>query len=276
MSSRLRFAFVVTAGFMVVEAVAGWWTGSLALMSDAGHMLTDSISLGVAVLTTHFSQQPADERHSLGHQRAEVLGAGLTAGGLVVLSAWIAVEAVGRLRNPMPVEAGGMMGVAVLGLLLNIVMAVMLMKGEGMQNRAALLNVLGDALGSVGVIVAGILVAWKGWLIADPLVSILIAGLILLGAIQVLREVVDVLMQAVPEDLDISAMKQALSSMTGVQSVHDLHAWSLRPGEVVVSVHLVLQEDAPVLSTIRAAENEVRRFVPTAHVTVQPEIPTQF
>jgi cobalt-zinc-cadmium efflux system protein len=271
MSNRLHVAFVLTSGFMMVEAVTGWLTGSLALMSDAGHMLTDSTSLGVAVLTTAISQKPADLDHSLGHGRAEVLGAGLTAAGLVVLAAWIGVEAIGRLRHPVPVEAGGMMLVAVLGLIVNIAMAFLLARGEGIQNRAALLNVMGDALGSVGVIVAGALIAWKGWLIADPIVSLVIAVLILAGALRVLREVVSVLMQAVPDDLDLSMMQDELVKVEGVQSVHDLHAWTIRPGEEVVSVHVVLRTEAPPIETCRQVETAVRRFLPDAHITVQPE-----
>lgn len=188
-----------------------------------------------------------------------------------MLAAWIAVEAVGRLRHPVEVQAGGMMGVAVLGLLLNLAMAGILAKGEGIQNRAALMNVLGDALGSVGVIVAGILIAWKGWLIADPVVSLVIAVLILVGAVRVLKEVVDVLMQAVPQDLDIPQLSSQLLNLEGVVSVHDVHAWSVRPGEEVVSLHLVLSPDAAVIETCALAEAAVRQFLPQAHVTVQPK-----
>lgn len=256
---------------MVVEAVAGWWAGSLALLSDAGHMLTDSATLGVAVWTSVISNRPADEDHSLGHGRAEVLGAALTASGLVVLAFFIGVEAVHRIETPSPVQAGGMMGVALLGLLLNLAMAGLLARGKGIQNRAALLNVLGDALGSVGAIVAGALIAWKGWLLADPVVSIFIAVLICLGAMRVLKEVVDVLMHAVPFNVDMLRLRAEMSALKGVDSLHDLHVWTLRPGEEVVSVHVVMGPGADCTSTCQAVEAVVRRYLPSAHVTVQPE-----
>ncbi len=270
-SSRLKVAFVLTSGFMMVEAVAGWWTGSLALMSDAGHMLTDSATLGVALWTSSISNRPADEDHSLGHGRAEVLGAALTASGLVVLAIFIAFEAVHRIQSPSPVAAGGMMGVAVLGLILNLAMAALLARGEGINNRAALLNVMGDALGSVGAIVAGALIAWKGWLLADPIVSIVIAGLICMGALRVLREVVDVLMQAVPPNLDLVALRRDMGALEGVTSLHDLHVWTLRPGQEVVSVHVVMGPAGDCTSTTYAVEEVVRRYLPRAHVTVQTE-----
>lgn len=268
---RLRIAFVLTAGFMVVEAVTGWWTGSLALLSDAGHMLSDTAALGVALWTGRVAARPPDADHPQGHARAEVIGAGVTAGGLVVLAVFIVVEAIRRLVTPTPILAEGMMAVATLGLALNLAMAALLFRSDGLHARAALANVVGDALGSVGAIVAGGLVLWKGWILADPLVSLVIAGLIAFGAVRVLREVVDVLMQTVPPSTDIGALRAAIVAVPGVDSVHDLFAWSLRPGDEVVTVHVVIAPGVDAVAACGAVEQRIRGMLPRAHVTVQPE-----
>lgn len=268
---RLRVAFVLTAGFMGVEALAGWWTGSLALLSDAGHMLSDTAALGVALWTSRVAERPPDADHPQGHARAEVIGAGVTAGGLVVLAGFIVVEAIRRLWTPHPVLAEGMMAVAALGLVLNLAMAALLFKSDGLHARAALANVIGDALGSVGAIVAGGLVLWKGWILADPLVSLLIAGLIAFGATRVLREVVDLLMHTVPPSTDLGALRAAIAAVPGVDSVHDLFAWSLRPGDEVVTVHVVIAPGADAVAACGAVERRIRGMLPRAHVTVQPE-----
>lgn len=258
---------------MVVEAVAGWWTGSLALLSDAGHMLTDTAALGVALWTGRVAALPPDAEHPLGHARAEVIGAGVTAGGLVAVAAFIMVEAVRRLLDPPAVHAEGMMGVAALGLVVNVAMAILLYKGEGLHARAALANVLGDAAGSVGVLVAGGLVLWRGWVLADPLISLFIAGLITFGALGVLREVVDVLMQTVPPHADLVGLRAAIVALDEVESVHDLFAWSLRPGDDVVSVHVVVRAGADIVGVCAKVEATIRATLPRAHVTVQPEAP---
>jgi cobalt-zinc-cadmium efflux system protein len=272
-SRRLQIALALTGSFMVLEAVVGVLSGSLALISDAGHMLSDTAALGVALFTTSIAGQPADEDHSLGHGRAEVLGAAATAGSLVFLAIWIVIEALSRFGEPHTVDAAEMIPVAALGLALNVAMAALLAKGESLQQRAAWVNVIGDALGSVGAIVAGGLIAWKGWFWADPLVSIFIAVLIVYGASRVLREVVDVLMHAVPEGLQLPRLSDELATVEGVESVHDLHAWSMRPGEDVITVHVVLAADAEAIDTCARVEARVRAHRPQAHITVQPESP---
>ncbi len=271
MQDRLKIAFWLTAGFMLLEAAAGWWTGSLALLSDAGHMLTDSGALAVAMWTSRIAARPPDADHPQGHGRADVLGAGATAGGLLVLSLWLGVTAVGRLSAPPEVHASGMIGVAVAGLILNLSMAALLASGTGIQHRAALLNVLSDALGSVGAIVAGALILWRGWYIADPIASLLISLLILYGAGRALYEVAQVLMQATPFALDLTALHADLAAVPGVASAHDLHVWSIRPGEDVLSVHIVLLDPAHAVAVCGQVEAAARRRLPSAHITVQPE-----
>lgn len=275
MQDRLRAALLITGGFMFLEAAAGWWTGSLALLSDAGHMLTDTASLAAALWISGVAARPPDADHPQGHGRAEVLGAAATSGGLAVLALWLAATAVGRLSAPPEVAPGGVIAVAAAGLLLNLAMAALLMRGEGLLHRAALLNVLADALGSLGALTAGALIAWKGWHIADPLASLLISALILTGAGSGLRDAGRVLMHAPPPDLDLDALRRDLDATPGVASLHDLHAWTLRPGEEVLSVHIVLSDPAAAVPVCRSVEEAARRHLPRAHITVQPEAPDQ-
>lgn len=268
---RLEAALAVTATYMVVEAAAGLWSGSLALLSDAAHMLSDAGALLVALLAVSIAETPPDSRHTMGHQRAEVLGAALNAGALVVLSAWVAVSAVGRLLDPRPVHGGAMIAVAAVGLAVNVAMAALLAGGEGLNQRAAMLNVVGDALGSLGALVAGVLVRWQGWLWADAVASLAIAVAIVVGAVTVLRTVADVLMQGAPEHLDVAALERRVAAVPGVRSVHDLFVWVLRPGEDVVSVHVVVEPAADAADVCARVERSLREHLPSAHVTVQPE-----
>jgi cobalt-zinc-cadmium efflux system protein len=281
-ASKLTIALVITASFMVVEAVGGFLTGSLALLADAGHMLSDAGALAVALLAARLATRPPDSRQTMGYQRAEVLGAGLNAGALVVLAIWIAFEAIGRFSAPPEVLAKPMMLIAILGLIVNLGIFKML-SGHGhshghghghsqdINTRAVMLHVLGDALGSVGALTAGGLILWRGWAWADPTASILIACIILFGAQRVLREVLSVLMQAAPPDLDIGALQEAILEIEGVYEVHDLNAWVLRPGEDVVSVHVVLCEGADAALTCAQARDTLAAKLESAHITVQPE-----
>lgn len=231
---RLAIAFAITAAFMVVEVIGGLVSGSLALLSDAGHMLADSGALAIALAAASFAGRPADHGHTFGHQRAEVLAAQVNAGGLVVLAVWISVSAIGRLIDPVEIQSGEMMIVAGAGLGVNAAMAFLLRDTGGVNGRAALLNVLGDALGSVGALVAGAMVRWWSWERADAIASLLIA-------------------------------------VPGVASVHDLHAWSLRPGEDVVSAHIVVGQGHDALAVCAQVEEALHSALPTAHVTIQPE-----
>ncbi len=270
---------------MVVEAVGGWLTSSLALLADAGHMLSDAGALAVALLAARLAARPPDARQTMGYQRAEVLGAGLNAGALVVLALWIGFEAIERFGSPPEVLARPMMIVAFVGLIVNLGIFRLLSSGgqdqaeqhqghphnHDLNTRAAMLHVLGDALGSVGALGAGALILWKGWTWADPAASILIAGIILVGAQRVLREVLSVLMQAAPPDLDIPSLEHRILDLDGVYAVHDLSAWMLRPGENVVSVHVVLCTGADATRTCAAVRDTLAELLGQAHITVQPE-----
>ncbi|MEM7588121.1 MAG: cation diffusion facilitator family transporter [Acidobacteriota bacterium] len=271
-SGRLSWALVLTGSFMLVEAVGGWLTGSLALLADAGHMLSDTGALAVALMASRWANRPPDARQTMGYQRAEVLAAGLNAGALVVLAAWIMVEALGRLGQPSEVLAGPMLVVALIGLMVNLGIAGMLSgHTHSLNTRAALLHVLGDALGSVGALVAGSLILWRGWNWADPAASILIATVICWGASRVLREVISVLMQAAPENVDVPRLEQEILEVDGVESVHALNVWTLRPGEDVITVHVVIRKGMPAETVSDGVRQLLTKLHPGAHVTVQPE-----
>lgn len=269
---RLAWALALTTGFMLVEAIGGWLTGSLALLADAGHMLSDAGALAVALIATRLASRPPDARQTMGYQRAEVLGAGLNAGALFVLAIWITIEAIDRFGEPPEVLAAPMMIVAVLGLIVNLGVARVLSgHHQSLNARAAMLHVLGDALGSVGALIAAALILWRGWTWADPVASVVIAVIICIGASRVLREVIAVLMHAAPEGMNVPRLEQDILAVDGVASIHALNAWTLRPGDDVITVHIVVESEAR--ATVVSAE--VRLLLESAHpnarVTVQPE-----
>ena len=257
---------------MIVEAVGGWLTGSLALLADAGHMLSDAGALAVALIASRLASRPPDTRQTMGYQRAEVLGAGLNAGALIVLAVWITAEAIGRLGEPPEVLAGPMLIVAVLGLIVNLGIARMLSgHGHSINTRAALLHVLGDALGSLGALTAAGLILWRGWTWTDPAASVAIAIIICFGASRVLREVIAVLMHAAPAGMNVPRLEQDILAVEGVTSIHALNAWTLRPGEDVITVHIVVGEDRPATAVSAGVREVLEGSHPGAHVTVQPE-----
>ncbi|MEM7349576.1 MAG: cation diffusion facilitator family transporter [Acidobacteriota bacterium] len=269
---HLGWALAATASFMLIEAIGGWLTGSLALLADAGHMLSDAGALAVALIAARLASRPPDARQTMGYQRAEVLGAGLNAGSLLVLAMWITVEAIGRLGEPPEVLARPMMIIAFLGLVVNLGIARMLSgHSHSINTRAAMLHVLGDALGSVGALTAGGLILWRGWTWADPVASIMIALIISFGASRVLREVVAVLMHAAPEGMNVPRLEQDILAIAGVDGVHALNAWTLRPGEDVITVHIVVEGDARATTVSAGVRELLESTHPGARVTVQPE-----
>ena len=269
---RLRWALTITFTYMIVEVIGGLWTGSLALLADAGHMLSDAGALSVAVLAARLARRPPDARCTMGYQRAEVLGAAINAGALVVLSAWIAVEGIERLSAPAEIQAGPMMLVAGIGLAINLGLAGMLAQGEADLNmRAALWHVLGDALGSIGALLAGGLIMWKGLSWADPVASLVIAIILAVGGVRVLREVGRVLMHSAPVGVDVVRLEEEIAQVVGVRSIHDLHLWILRPGENVVTVHVVLADGADATDVCQNVRRKLLESLPHANVTVQSE-----
>lgn len=274
-TKRLAIALSITGTFMVVEVVAGFLTGSLALLSDAGHMLTDAGALTVALLAQRIAQRARSRQRTYGYRRAEVLAA--LANGVVLgaSSIWIVVEAIRRFSEPPEVHGVPMLIVAAIGLGLNLLSAKLLTQG-GHTNanvRAAAAHVAADAAGSVAAILAGLAVWLFNWNIADPIISIIISMLILWSAWKLVREALDVLMEGAPKGIDIEAVEKTIRLTTGVASMHDLHVWSVSDGLTMVTVHVVLQQGhhgAEIAASVAARIREAHKI---EHVTVQPEAP---
>lgn len=272
---RLTIALVLTAAFLVVELVAGWWSGSLALLSDAGHMATDAGALVIALFAQVIAGRARSGQKTFGYRRAEILAA--LANGVVLgaSSVWIVVEAIERLGSPPHVHGLPMLVVAAIGLLVNLACAAVL-AGAGGSNanlKAATAHVLSDALGSLAAIAAGLAVWLLGWLLIDPIVSIAIALLILRSAWTLVAAAVDVLMEGVPRELDVEAIERTIADTPGVATVHDLHVWSISEGFPAVTVHVVLDGIGHGTEVAAAVAARVRHAHGIDHVTVQPEAP---
>jgi cobalt-zinc-cadmium efflux system protein len=229
---------------MVVELVAGLVSGALALVADAGHMLTDVGALGLSLFTAVLARRPADPRRTYGYLRWEILAALVNGATLFGLAAWVVVEAVGRIARPHPIETRVFVVVAALGLLVNAIgLWVLHAHRHGSINvRGAYLHIAGDALASVGTLLAAIVVATTGWTIADPLISIVLALLILGGAWRLVRESTDILLEAVPGHIALDDVKRGMLGVSGVRGVHDLHVWTVTSGVVAMSGHAVVPE----------------------------------
>jgi cobalt-zinc-cadmium efflux system protein len=271
-NGNLLVALVLTLSFAGIEALAGWWSGSLALLSDAAHMLTDSSALGLAAAAAWLARRPPSLRHSYGLVRAEVLAAQFNSLLMLMLIGFIVHEALDRIGAPRDIDGGTVIGVGAIGLLINLTVAWILHRGEQTLNtRAALLHVLADALGSVAAITAGIVIVATGWTTIDPLLSLLVAALILISALRLLREVMHVLMEGVPLNIRLDAVGQDLAKLDGVLRVHDLHIWTLSSGTVALSAHLEIRklEDWPGILAAARQSMDARHGI--RHVTLQAE-----
>ena len=271
----LIVALLLTLSFAGVEAVAGWWSGSLTLLSDAAHMLTDSSALGFAAGAAWLAQRPPSSRHSYGLVRAEVLAALFNSLLMLVLIGYIVHEAIDRFGAPRDIKGSAVIGVAVIGLAVNLVVAWVLSRGaHTLNSRAALLHVLGDALGSVAAITAGIVIVTTGWTPIDPLLSLLVAALILVSALRLLREVFHVLMEGVPGHVRLTQVGHDLASLDGVIRVHDLHVWTLSSGTIALSAHLEIRRLDNWPDILRAAQETMESQHGISHITLQPEVLT--
>ncbi len=269
---RLLGTLALTVSMMVFEAVGGWASGSLALLSDAGHMLTDAAALLLAALALWFAGRPADLKRTYGFFRLEVLSALVNGVTLVGIALLIGYEAWQRIAHPQPIKAGLMLVVAVIGLAVNLAGLALLSRSRNMNVRAAFLHVLGDALSSVGVIAAGAVAFFTGVTVLDPILSIAIALIIAAGAVGLVRKAVHVLLEAVPEHIDLVEVFGAMKAVAGVTEVHDLHVWTISHSLHALSAHLVcsasVQDRDALLSAARAVLRE--RFG-IDHATLQIE-----
>ncbi|MGH8497010.1 MAG: cation diffusion facilitator family transporter [Gammaproteobacteria bacterium] len=269
---RLLAALVFTAAFALVEAVGGWLSGSLALIGDAGHMLTDSSALAIGALAVWFARRPPSHRHSYGLQRAEVIGALINALFMVAVVVAIGMAAVQRLQSPQPINALAVMVIASIGLLVNAGVAFLLSRGEQTLNiRAAMLHVLGDLLGSLGALAAGIVVYFTGWLPIDPILSLFICVLILVSSFRLLRDVVHVLLEGVPREIDYHEVGRAMARVEGVNEVHDLHIWTLSSVSYSLSAHVRVGDMADWPAVLDRLSSVLAERFGIEHVTLQAE-----
>jgi cobalt-zinc-cadmium efflux system protein len=271
--TRLRSVLALTAVFMVVEAVGGWLSGALALLADAGHMLTDVGALALSLVTAWVAQRPAGVNKTYGYLRWEILAALVNGAALFGIAGLIVFEALHRLQDPQPIQTGLFLAVAAAGLVVNLVsLAVLHGVREGSLNvRGAYLHVMGDALGSVGALGAAAIVALTGWTMADPIVSIALSLLILVGAWRLLRESTDILLEAAPRHVSMPEVQRRMLAVPGVSAVHDLHVWTVTTGMVAMSGHAVVPDLEAHPGVLEGIRGEMGRLG-IGHVTIQLEV----
>ncbi|HET7425835.1 MAG TPA: cation diffusion facilitator family transporter [Gemmatimonadales bacterium] len=270
---RLWLVLGLTGTFMLIEVVGGWLSGSLALLADAGHMLTDVGALALSLLTAWIAQRPADDSKTYGYLRWEILAALVNGAALFGIAGWVVVEALQRLRHPEPIQSGLFLAVAAAGLVVNLI-SLYLLHGsrEGSLNaRGAYLHVLGDALGSVGALAAAGAIWVTGWLPADPIASIGLSLLILVGAWRLMRESTDILLDAVPRHVALADVHRRILGVRGVVAVHDLHVWTVVNGVVAMSGHAIVPDLDSHPAVLEGIRTEMAGLG-IGHVTMQLEV----
>lgn len=271
----LTIALIITGSIMLLEFFGGLVTGSLALLSDSGHMLSDAAALVLSLVAVRFAARPASPRNTYGFYRFEILAALFNGISLFVIAGFIIWEAAQRVMAPPEVASGSMMLIALIGLLANLLSAWSLMRKSDIDGninvRSAYLHVIGDALGSVGAIIAGLLMWLFDWYIADPIVSVLVALLILKGAWNIIQTTVHVLMEGAPADIDQQEVSMALQRIEGVKDVHDLHIWSITSGKNSLSCHLLIEDQAQEQKILQEALTLLEERFNLPHATIQVE-----
>ncbi|MEE8558380.1 MAG: cation diffusion facilitator family transporter [Myxococcota bacterium] len=273
--SGLRVAFGITTVVLIIEAVGGVLTGSMALIADAGHMLTDAGALGIALFGAWLAARPADPRRSFGYGRAEILAAlanGLLLGGV---SVGILFETIDRFGHPSEVHAGPMLGIAIVGLTANLASAWVLARSDrdNLNVRAALAHVLGDALGSVSAIGAALALLLFDFTAADAIAALLIAALLVVAAVRLVRDSVEILLEGAPRHLDLERVAEEMSALPGVTSVHDLHIWTVNSGFLAMSAHVDVERTSDPQSVRRGLHRLLHQHYRIAHTTIQTEVP---
>lgn len=259
--------------FALVEGLGGWWSGSLALLSDAGHMASDAIALMIAAFAAWFAAKPPSSQHSYGFERAEIIAAWFSSLTLIAISIAIIVEAVARIHHPPKSIHGSMvMVIAIIGIVINLLVAWLLSRGEKNLNmRAAVLHVLSDLLASFAALLSGAVIYYTGWLLIDPILSILIGVMIMISSIRLLRESMLILMEGVPRHIDYGAVEQSIAQLDGVRSVHDLHIWALSSGRIALSAHIDIHELSEWQTVLTRLSEMLNHDYQINHITLQPE-----
>ena len=269
---RLRWALALTAGFMGVEVFAGLWSGSLALLADAGHMLTDAASLALALYAVAVSRREADASRTYGYGRARVLAAFVNGLSLLLIATWIMIEAMQRLRDPVQILAGPMLAVAFAGLLVNVGAYFLLRSGDDLNTRSALAHVIGDLLGSVAAIIAAGIILTTGWTPADPLLSVAVALLIIRTGWRITRDSAHMLLEGAPHGFDEAHIRDSIvNTVPGVLGVHHVHAWTVGPDESHMTLHVQVDETVEADAVIAVVGVHLSDNFSIHHVTVQVE-----
>jgi len=276
-TNRLAATLVLSAIYMVAELVGGWFSGSLALLADAGHMLSDVAALGLSLFASWIAHRPPTPQHSYGYYRAEILAALANGAGLVAISIFVFVEAAGRFFQPPKVDAPLMLAVALGGLAVNLAGMVILHRGksESLNVHGAWLHVFTDALGSVATLVAGGLIWLKGWNSADPVASVLIGILVIYSSWNLLKSSITILMESTPRHLDIDEVRNALVGVPGVLEVHDLHIWTITSGMDSLSAHVVVREGHSHQTSLQEIREVLHHRFAIDHMTIQIEPDSQ-
>lgn len=273
---RVMIALVLTGTFMLVEVIGGIISGSLALLADAGHMLTDTMALALAAMAFHVSKRPPDGTLTFGYQRFQILAAFVNGLSLLAIVGWILFEAVGRLINPRDILAETMLVVAAAGLIINLVSFAVLHTGdkENLNIRGAALHVAGDLLGSVAAIVAAIVIIYTGWTLIDPILSVAVAALILKSAWSLVKRSGHVLLEGAPEWLNVDAMQEGIvANVPGVREIHHVHIWGLTPQQLMLTMHLSLAEPVQSQSDIvRNVKTFLQKEYGIGHSTIEVEV----
>ena len=271
----LFLSFLLITAFMIVEVIGGLYTGSLALLADAGHMLSDAIAMGLALFAFKIGEKAASSSKTYGYKRFEILAAFLNGLTLLIISITIVWEAVQRFSAPPEIASSGMLAVAVIGLIINIVVAFILMSGGDVKGnlnlRGAFLHVIGDLLGSIGAIIAGLLIIFFGWSIADPIASLIVAVLILISGYRITKDAVHVLMEGKPDFIDLDDVREELLKIPSVLSLHDLHSWSITSDFPALTVHLVVSGEANRDEVLIEVKSLLEQKFHISHSTIQME-----
>ena len=269
---KLRLALGLTLGILLIELAGGLYSHSLALLSDAGHVLTDVFALGLAWFALEQSRRPADQRRSYGYQRVGILAALVNSAALIVIVVAIAIEAVRRLLAPEPVQGGVVIATALVGVAINVFVILNLGgSGRNLNLRAAMLHVTGDVAASVGVVVAGLVILLTGWLYVDSILSLAIAALIAYGAWGIVRETVNLLMEGTPAEIDLKALTAEIEHTPQVTGLHDLHVWALSSESMALSCHIVIADTslADAEHVVRDVEGRLCERFDIGHSTIQ-------
>lgn len=269
---KLWVVLVLTGCFMLVEVVGGFLSGSLALLADAGHMLTDVGAIALSLLTAWIAQRPADQSKTYGYMRWEILAALVNGAALVGIAVWVVIEAIGRMGSPPEIDAGIFVAIAATGLVVNLA-GLYLLHGshrDHLNTRGVYLHIMSDLLGSVAALSAAVVVTLTGWTLADPIISVALSLLILSGAWRLVRESTDILLEGVPAHVSMAEVQRRMLAVEGVETVHDLHVWTVTSGMVAMSGHAVV----PLLENHPGALERIRHemsHLGIGHVTIQLE-----